>query len=172
MTPPAPAPGDADPTQSDPMLRVLRERHPEVDVIVLPQPAAPAPAPVLDSSQREALAADVETALGDLLTRLGPAAAAAGRDGRWHRDEWGRTWYESAALVRDLAPGANVDLLRSTGHALTGLGWQARPVPGDRPRLVARRRGGLEASATVRPTSLVVTVRTVAVQPAAEEDAR
>jgi hypothetical protein len=62
-------------------------------------------------------------------------------------------------------------LLRRTGAVLVGLGWQARPVPGDRPRLVARRRGGLEAVATVRPTSLVLTVRTAKFR-AAEEAVR
>ena len=67
-------------------------------------------------------------------------------------------------MVGDLDRGENVALLRSTGNALVGLGWQARPVPGDRPRLVGRRRGGFEAAATVRPTSLVLTVRTAKVR--------
>ena len=44
-------------------------------------------------------------------------------------------------------------------------------MPGDRPRLVGRRRGGFEAAATVRPTSLVLTVRTAKVR-ATEEVAR
>ena len=88
----------------------------------------------------------------------------ASRDGRWHTGEWGQRWYEALAVVGDLGAGENVTLLRSTGNALVGLGWQARPVPGDRPRLVARRRGGFEAAAAVRPTSLVVTVRTAKVR--------
>ena len=33
MTPPATGPGAPDPLQADPMLRVLRERHPEVDIV-------------------------------------------------------------------------------------------------------------------------------------------
>ena len=33
MTPPAIEPGPPDPTLADPMLRVLRERHPEVDIV-------------------------------------------------------------------------------------------------------------------------------------------
>ena len=93
------------------------------------------------------------------------------RDGRWHTDEWDQTWYECVAVVGGLADGDNVALLRATGNALVGLGWQARPVPGDRPRLVARRRGGFEAAATVRPTSLVLTLRTAKVR-SAEEVAR
>lgn len=64
MTPPP------DPTLDDPMLRVLRERHPEVDIVVLPQ-NAPAPvAPDLAADEREVLAAGVDRLVDDLLARL------------------------------------------------------------------------------------------------------
>lgn len=171
MTPPAiePGPSDSaqpDPTLADPMLRVLRQRHPEVDIVVLPQPAPVPELPELGPAQREAFAVDLERLLDDLLGRL-PGARSVRRDGRWHTDEWDQSWYECVAVV----DGDNVALLRSTGNALVGLGWQARPVPGDRPRLVARRRGGFEAAATVRPASLVLTLRTAKVR-AAQEIAR
>ena len=170
MTPPAIEPGDPDPTLDDPMLRVLRERHPEVDVVVLPQPAPVPELPELGHAQRAPFAADLERLLDDLLGRL-PGAASVSRDGRWHTDEWDQSWYECVAVAGGLTEGDNVRLLRSTGNALVGLGWQARPVPGDRPRLVARRRGGFEAAATVRPTSLVLTLRTAKVR-SPEEMAR
>jgi hypothetical protein len=152
------------------MLRVLRERHPEVDVVLLPQ-TAPATAPAATPAQRAALAADVDGSLGDLLARLSrdPAWVGATRDARWRTDEWGLLWYESSAVLGPLAEGGNVALLRAVGHALLDVGWQARPVPGDRPRLVARRRGGLSATATVRPNELVVTVRTAKVRDASPE---
>ncbi len=176
MTPPASEPGQPGPTQpdpalSDPMLRVLRERHPEVDIVVLPQPVPAPVAPELASDQRDALASDVERLVDDLLVRLAPGDRALAREGRWHTDEWDQSWYESVAVVGDLAVGENMTFLRSTGNALVGLGWQVRPVPGDRPRLVARRRGGFEATATVRPTSFVLTLRTVKVR-VVEEAAR
>ncbi len=161
-------PAGRDPAMADPMLRVLRERHPEVDVVVLPQPAPAAVVPALAADERGVLASDVERLVDDLLVRLAPGDRAPAREGRWHTDEFDQTWYESVAVVGDLGRGENVTLLRATGNALVGLGWQARPVPGDRPRLVARRRGGFEAAATVRPTSLVLTVRTAKVR-AAEE---
>lgn len=164
MTPPAIEPGDPDPTLDDPMLRVLRERHPEVDVVVLPQ-TAPAPVlPELGADERDALAAGVERLADDLLARLPLGDRPVTRGGRWHTDEWDQTWYEGVAVVGDLATGDNVALLRATGNALVGLGWQARPVPGERPRLEGRRRGGFEAAATVRPTSLVLKVRTATVR--------
>src|SRR5688500_16098038 len=151
MTPPAPDPAAPDPALADPMLRVLREQHPEVDIVVLPQ-TAPAPqSPDLTVAQRSALAADLDRALDDLLARLSddPATAPVTRESSWHTDEWHQTWYECGAVVGPLEEGANIALLRSTGQTLVGLGWQARPVPGDRPRLMARRRGGLLATATV-----------------------
>jgi hypothetical protein len=170
MTPPTSGPPPTDPALDDPMLRVLRERHPEVDVVVLPQ-TAPAPAPETTAAQRAALAADLDSSLGDLLARLSrdPAWAGATRDARWRTDEWGLTWYESAAVVGPLAEGGNMALLRAARHALLALGWQVRPVPGDRPRLAARRRGGLEATATVRPHELVVTARAAKVRVAPDE---
>lgn len=164
MTPPAIEPGPPDPTLDDPMLRVLRERHPEVDIVVLPQ-TVPAPvAPELASGERDAVAAGADRLVDDLIARLDLGGRTATRDGGWHTDEWDQSWYEAVAVVGDLGTGENVALLRSTGNALIGLGWQARPVPGDRPRLVGRRRGGFEAAATVRPTSLVLTVRTAKVR--------
>ena len=158
-----------DPALADPMLRVLRERHPEVDIVVLPQ-TAPAPrAPDLTSAQRGALAGDVERSLDDLLDRLAthPAAGQVRRDATWHTDEWDQTWYECVAVVGPLGEGDNLALLRATGRALVGLGWRARPVPGDRPRLEARR-GALFAAATVRPDRLVLTLRTAKVRVADE----
>jgi hypothetical protein len=172
MTPPAiepgqPGPTPPDPTLSDPMLRVVRERHPEVDIVVLPQPLPVPRLPELGPAQREAFAADLDRLLDDLLSRL-PGTGSVERDGRWHTDEWDQSWYECVAVVGGLADGDNITLLRATGNALIGLGWQARPVPGDRPRLVARRRGGFEAAATVRPTSLVLSARTAKVRSVAE----
>ena len=171
MTPPATPPGAPDPVLDDPMLRVLRERHPEVDIVVLPQTAPARQAPDLTVPQREQLAADLDRALDDLVARLStdPAAGHVTRDSTWHTDEWDQTWLECIAVVGPLPDGANISLLRSTGHALLGLGWQARPVPGDRPRLVARHREGFEAAATVRPDSLVLSLRTPKVRVAEEQ---
>lgn len=173
MTPPATGPGARDPLQADPMLRVLRERHPEVDIVVLPQGSPARQAPEVDPPGRDALAGNLERCLDDLLERLGSDGPlrSVQRDHRWHTDEWDQTWYEAVAVVDELPRGDNVALLRATGQGLVDLGWQARPVPGDRPRLVARRRDGSEAAATVRPTSLVLTLRTAKVR-AVEEVTR
>ena len=63
MTPPAIEPGAPDPALADPMLRVLREQHPEVDIVVLPQ-TAPAPRVAeLSAPQRLALAAGLDSSI-------------------------------------------------------------------------------------------------------------
>ena len=158
-----------DPALADPMLRVLRERHPEVDIVVLPQ-TAPAPrAPDLTSAQRGALAGDVERSLDDLLDRLAthPAGGQVRRDATWHSDECDQTWYECAAGAGPRGVRDTLALRRAPGADRAGLGWRARPVPGDRPRLEARR-GALVAAATVRPDGLVLTLHTAKVRVADE----
>lgn len=165
-----------DPALADPMLRELRQRHPEVDIVVLPQPVAAAEPDVdpMGREQRDALTDDIERLVDDLVARLSrePAWTDAQRFGQWRTNEWGHVSYDTAAEVAGLADGANVALLRAAGHALVGLGWEAVPVPGDRPRIAARRPGGVTASLTVRPTSLVITCRGPFVRPVDDEAGR
>lgn len=171
MTPPQSDAAPPDPVTTDPMLRVLHERHPEVDIVVLPQPVTAPVAPEVDALECDALALALARSLDELLARVAPdpGTTPTARDGRWRHDEFGLTWFESTAVVGPLDRGGNVAMLRATAQALIGLGWQARPVPGDRPRIVGRRRGGLEAAATVRPDSLVLSLRTPRVRVREEE---
>jgi len=176
MTPPATEPGAPDPLLDNPMLRVLRERHPEVDIVVLPQPvpaAEPDVAP-LGREQRDADANAIERLVDDLVARLSrePAWTGAQRFGHWRTNGWGQVSYGTAAEVGGLADGANIALLRAAGHALEGHGWDAEPVAGDRPRISASRPGGVTASLTVRPASLVITCRGPFVRPVDDEDSR
>ena len=174
MTHVTPEPG---PT-GNPMLEVLRERHPEVDIVVLPDPvveraearatgaaAAGAPAsgesagtPVLSPAT---VAQTLESLTQDLMARIGEQPAWQGaqldRGVQWHRTPEGYRYVESVVAAAGLEPGDNIALLRATGNALLGLGWLARPVSGDRPRLVARR-GTFRATAAARPDGLVVTI--------------
>ena len=169
----------SDPALADPMLRVLREQHPEVDIVLLPQQPLPRPAapdsPALTPLERAGLATRLDDALGDVLARLAEEPDWPSRPGApdtaasWHTDATGLEWYEAVAVVGDLPEGTNVALLRATGRALVERGWRARPVPGPRPRLEARRSDGLSVTARVRPDALVVVARTPLVRPVAEE---
>lgn len=155
-----------DPALADPMLRVLRERHPEVDVVLLPGPVPLGPGtPVLETAELASLAAEADSLVGDVLTQLSRSRHWTGgrRSGRWRTDEWGQVSYQSVATVEGVAQGGHVPLLRDAGAALVDRGWQARPVPGGRPRLEARRPG-FGATARVRPDGLVVTVRSAPVR--------
>lgn len=149
-----------DPALADPMLRVLRERHPEVDIVLLPGPAARPDVPTLAAAERDALAHSTEVLVDDVLAHLSrePAWTGSAREGRWRNDSQGLTRYEVVVVVSGLEEGANIDLLRATGAAMLGLGWQARPIPGNRPRLAARR-AGVSATATVRSTQFLLTVQ-------------
>lgn len=166
MTHVTPEPG---PT-GNPLLEVLRQRHPEVDVVVLPDPAlqraeaaltAPPDRVGDDVLAPDAVVREVATLAQSLAVRLSthPAwqEAEVARAGRWRSTPEDHHWFEAVLEVSGLAPGENVALLRATGNALLGLGWMAAPVSGDRPRLIARR-GTFRASATARAEGLVVTV--------------
>lgn len=142
---------------ADPMLSVLRERHPEVDVILLPTPAPPpADAPVATPEQIDALAEQTEVAVDELLARLVRDPAWPGgsrRESRWRRDDVGRAYLEVVVVLTGLPDGDNVRLLRATGNALLDLGWRAGPVSADPPRLAARR-GAWSAAGSVREGAL------------------
>lgn len=149
-----------DPIRTDPMLRVVRERHREVDIVVLPDPtlrAAGPPLPPAPAVRTDDVVRRAGTLLEEVRVRLaGDEGSAGGAQGphvvhRWRTDELGRRFLESRLVLSGLAQGENVRLLRSCGDALVGLGWRARPVPARRPGLVAVR-GSSRAWATVTPS--------------------
>jgi hypothetical protein len=122
----------------DPVLRVLHERHPEVDLVILPpvsQPPADEPRLTLGEARR--LQEVVETVLGDLGARLGPFAL-----------EPTISWRQSSQSLRHqvtgralLAARQPTATMRRLGDTLLNLGWVAGPVAGPTPRLQARRDG-------------------------------
>lgn len=165
-----------DPIQADPMLRVLRERHREVDIVVLPDPAlrAAGPPPRPPAPMRaDDVVRRADALLEELTDRLTRDRALPGRPARvhlWRADSPGRRFLESRMVVTDLADGENVRLLRACSEAFLELGWPARPVPGRRPRLVAAR-GLFRASATVSDGGFRLFLRSASL-PVAQEVGR
>lgn len=150
-----------DPAAEDPFFRVLRERHPDVDVVLLP-PIRPRPAdPDAWTGDPQAV---VEDAL-DALRVLGVAIAVDLPVGVrfWkHHDEAAQQ--HLTVTTSFPAAGREVPELRRLGQALVSLGWVAVPLERqDRPTLEARRDGHrLVAYVVEGGVDLVLTSRPVA----------
>ena len=150
-----------DPAAADPFFRVLRERHPDVDVVLLPAilPRA-ADADAWDGDP-EAVADDALEALRMLGVALGTDLPPGVRFWKRHDEAAQQHLTVTTALP---APERQVAELRRMGQALLDLGWQAHPLEReDRPTLEARRDGHrLVASVVDDGIDLVLTSRPVA----------
>jgi hypothetical protein len=150
-----------DPAAADPFFRVLRERHPDVDVVLLP-PTRPRPA------DADAWTGDPEVVADDALEALRVLGASLGTDlpvgvRFWkHHEEAAQQHLAVATSIA--APGTEVPELRRVGQALLDLGWDARPLEHqERPTLEARRdghrlvahvvEGGVDLALTSRPVA-------------------
>jgi hypothetical protein len=144
----------------DPLFRVLRERHPDVDLVILP-PATPAPVdedPVVRSRARDLVAA-VGATVDEVLARTGiqPTArvefwSSNGRDGSRSRI--------ARAGVLELAAGSPGPLLEQVGDALLALGWDARPYA-DGSRRLRGVLGDLVCEAEATESSVTFEVRSL-----------
>lgn len=141
-----------DPLAGDPFFRVLNERHPEVDLVILPQVTVPAPdEPRVDPATARTQEEVISSVLDDLGARLGPYAV-----------EPRVSWRQASQSVRHQATGRAVlatrepvPTLRRLGDTLFNLGWSAGPVPGGSPRLEATR-DGVRLTATAMPGGIRV----------------
>ncbi|NPC43995.1 hypothetical protein [Nocardioides sp. zg-1230] len=150
-----------DPAAADPFFRVLRERHPDVDVVLLP-PTRPRPAdPEAWTGDPEAVADDAVEALRVLGVALGTDLPLDLRFWK-HHDEAAQQHLTVPTSFP--APGREVAELRRVGQALIDLGWQARPLERQaRPTLEALRDGHrLVAHVVEGGIDLVLTSRPVA----------
>jgi hypothetical protein len=159
----------AGPVADDPFWRTFHAEHPEVDLVLLPDPtrtarsedAPAADAPAVEPAtleQVEAVADSLLDELDDHLTGRPGWPAVVPRTQVRRQDPLRRRYLECRIVVNDLTPDRTVPLLRSVGNAFLASGWRARPVPGERPRLVARR-GPFTATAAVTPDSLQLILR-------------
>ena len=150
-----------DPTATDPFFRVLRERHPDVDVVLLP-PTQPRPAdPDAWSGDPDAVADDAREALRVLGVSLGTDLPAGVRFWKHHEEA---AQQHLVVVTSFAAPGREVPELRRVGQALLDLGWRAAPLEReDRPTLEAHRDGHrLIAHVVEGGVDLVLTSRPVA----------
>lgn len=150
-----------DPAAADPFFRVLRERHPDVDVVLLPA-TRPRPAdPGAWTGDPQAVA---EHAL-EALRVLGVALGVDLPDGVRFWDHHEEAAQQHLTVTTSFpAPGQEVPQLRRLGTALVDLGWDARPLERQqRPTLEALRDGHrLVAHVVEGGVDLVLTSRPVA----------
>lgn len=150
-----------DPTATDPFFRVLRERHPDVDVVLLPS-TQPRPAdPDAWSGDPDAVADDAREALRVLGVSLGTDLPAGVRFWKHHEEA---AQQHLVVVTSFAASGREVPELRRVGQALLDLGWRAAPLEReDRPTLEAHRDGHrLIAHVVEGGVDLVLTSRPVA----------
>jgi hypothetical protein len=150
-----------DPAATDPFFRVLRERHPDVDVVLLP-PTRPRPAdPDAWTGDPEAVAADALEALRVLGVSLGTDLPDGVRFWKHHEEA---AQQHLVVVTSFPAPGQEVPGLRRVGQALLDLGWQSRPLEREeRPTLESLRdghrlvahvvEGGVDLALTSRPVA-------------------
>lgn len=161
----------------DAFWQTFHDAHPEVDLVLLPDPALTArptvrsvAAPVgPDRTETvvEAVVAALGAELDDHLAGAPDWPVVVPRTVVWRHDALGRRFVESRVVITDLGAGQPVPLLRAVGNALLAAGWRARPVEAVPPRLVARRES-FRATATVTPDSVHVVLRS-GLLPAEEE---
>lgn len=150
-----------DPAAADPFFRVLRERHPDVDVVLLP-PVRPRPAdPDAWTGDPEAVVQDTLEALRVLGVALGVELPVGSRFWKHHEEAAQQHLMVATSFS---AAGREVPELRRLGQALVDLGWVAAPLERqDRPTLEARRDGHrLVALVVEGGVDLVLTSRPVA----------
>jgi hypothetical protein len=127
-----------------PLLRVVHERHPDVDLVVLPpEPPAPdaatAPVPVTDAAL-DAEREQVDAVLAGLLAAAD--AGDAGAAGTWRMSRAGHVVPVAEARVPAAGAEAGTAVARALSGRLRTDGWEGRiEAAGPAPRLQAGRDG-------------------------------
>lgn len=118
---------------ADPMMRIMRERHPDVNIVLLPPVVPIVDRPSASAAQCRAVQQHADTVLATL-------SLSVEREPSTRVDYWWsqshpevRRWV-TAASYADLGEGA-LPMLRSLGNALVRLGWEPRPAADGSARL-------------------------------------
>lgn len=118
---------------ADPMMRTLRERHPDVNIVLLPPVEPILDRPSATPAQCRALQQHADTVLATLSRDVGHEPSTR-VDHWWSQSHPEVRRWVTAASYTDLGDGA-LPILRSLGNLLVRLGWEPRPAADGSPRL-------------------------------------
>ena len=152
----------------EPLLGVVREDHPDVDIVILPpeQPIDLSAIPVSDPSTIESASDSARMVLADLrsVAGIGPATE---QSERWMPRD-GLTRLSCHVGEHQLSDGESVARLRRVGTWLQAQGWHVDPETTGWPRLSAT--DGVHTVEAMAVTSTIeLTVLSRHLRPAATE---
>lgn len=119
---------------ADPMMRILRERHPDVNIVLLPPVAPVGDRPSATLAQCRSVQQHADTVLSTVSQDLGHEPSTQ-VDYWWSQDHPEVRRWVTAATYPDLGDGGAVPALRSLGNLLVRLGWEPRPATDGSPRI-------------------------------------
>lgn len=118
---------------ADPMMRTLRERHPDVDIVLLPPVEPILDQPSATPAQCRALQQHADAVLATLSLHVDREPSTR-VDYWWSQSHPEVRRWVTAASFADLGDGA-LTMLRDVGNLLVRLGWEPRPAADGSPRL-------------------------------------
>lgn len=118
---------------ADPMMRTLRERHPDVNIVLLPPVEPIVDQPSATPAQCRALQQHADTVLATLSINV-QREPSTRVDYWWSQNHPEVRRWVTAASYADLGDDA-LPILRSVGNLLVRLGWEPRPAADGSPRM-------------------------------------
>lgn len=160
---------DAGVLGGEPFFRILHERHPDVDLVILPPTDSPDPDQSLASADEVRQTATAARSAFDRVLAAAGHPDPASRHESWRFDDSRviRTFVSRATIWSLADHEAAISLLRDIGDALLAQGWDARAVVSSRaPELLASDgRHLLNAKVVVTSVTLRIESASIAASP-------
>lgn len=123
-----------DPVTADPMMQIVRERHPDVNIVLLPPVEPILDRPSATPAQCRALQRHADTVLATISLNVEHEPATR-VDYWWSQSHPEVRRWVTAASYAELGDDGAVALLRELGNLLVRLGWEPRPAADGSPRI-------------------------------------
>lgn len=123
-----------EPAAADPMMRVVRERHPDVNIVLLPPVEPILDQPSATPAQCRAVQKHADTVLATLSLNV-EREPSTRVDYWWSQSHPEVRRWVTAASFTDLGDDGAIPLLKSVGNLLARLGWEPRPAADGSPKI-------------------------------------